>query len=65
MFFNESIRSKKTSEKTEKNKLKYLHYLNKMTEKCNVRKFIISEFSCFYPATLLKDELFHRIVSKF
>ena len=33
----------------ERNKLKYLHYLNKMTEKCKIKKFIFSEVSCFQP----------------
>ena len=32
--------------------------------KCKVRKFIFSEVSCFSPATLLKNEPFHRIISK-
>ena len=46
-FFNENIRSNKNSEQTERNKLKYLHYLNKMIEKYKMRKFIFSEVLCF------------------
>ena len=45
-FFNENIRSNKKM-KIERNKLKYLHYLNKMIEKCKMKKFIFSEVSCF------------------
>ena len=30
-----------------------------------MRRFIFSEVSCFQPATLLKKEPFHRIISKF
>ena len=46
-FFNENIRSNKDSGQIERNKLKYLHYLNKMIEKCKMKKFIFSEVSCF------------------
>ena len=46
-FFNENIRSNMDSGQTERRKLKYLHYLNKMIEKCKMRKFIFSEVSCF------------------
>ena len=46
-FFNESIRSNKDSGQIERNKIKYLHYLNKMIKKCKMRKFILSEASCF------------------
>ena len=28
-------------------------------------KFILSQVSCFQPVTLLKNELFHRIILKF
>ena len=63
-FFNENIRSKKDSGQIEGNKLKYLHYLNKMIEKCRVKKFIFSEVSCFYSEILWKIEPFQRIISK-
>ena len=33
-FFNENIRSNEDSGQIERNKLKYLNYLNKMIEKC-------------------------------
>ena len=45
--------------KTEWNKLKYLHYLNKMIEKCKIKKLIFSDVSCFYP------ELFERFCLDF
>ena len=45
-IFNENVRSNKDSGQTERNKLKYLHYLNKMIEKCKVKNFIFSEVSC-------------------
>ena len=32
LFFNENIRSKRDSGQIERNRLKYLHYLNKMIE---------------------------------
>ena len=57
-FFNENIRSNKKM-KIERNKLKYLHYLNKMIEKCKMKKFIFSEVSSFYP------ESFHRFCLDF
>ena len=65
MFFKKNIRSKKTSGQIERYVQKYLHHLNKMIEKCKVRKFIFSEVSYFYPANLLKNEPFHRIIAKF
>ena len=34
-----------------------------MIEKCEVRKFIFSEVLYFLPATLLKNEPIHRIIS--
>ena len=40
-------KEKEKKKKFERNKLKYLHYLNKMIEKCKVMKFIFSEVSCF------------------
>ena len=43
----ENIRSNKDSGQIERNKLKYLHYLHKMIEKCKMRKFILGEVSCF------------------
>ena len=46
-FFNKNFRSNKYSWQIERNKLKYLHYLNKMIEKCKMRRFIFSEVSCF------------------
>ena len=46
-FFNENIRSNKDSGQNERNKPKYLHYLNKMIEKCKIKKFIFSEVSYF------------------
>ena len=46
-IFNENIRSNKDSGQIERNKLTYLHYLNKMIEKYKMRKFIFSEVSCF------------------
>ena len=58
-FLNENIRSNKDSGQIQRNKLKYLHYLNKMIEKCKMKKFIFSEVSCFYP------ESFHRFCLDF
>ena len=58
-FFNENIRSQKDSRQIERNKVKYLHYLNKMIEKFKMRKFIYSEASCFLP------ELFQRFCIDF
>ena len=46
-LFNENVRSNEDSGQIERDKLKYLHYLNKMIEKCKVRKSIFSEVSCF------------------
>ena len=46
-MFNENNVSKKDTGQIEINKLKYLHYLSKMIEKCKVKKFISSEVSCF------------------
>ena len=54
MCFNENIRSNKDYGQIERKKLKYLHYLNKMIQKCKTKKFIFSEVSCFKP------ELFQR-----
>ena len=62
-FFNEN-RSKRDSGQTE-NQLKYLHYLNKMIEKCKVRKFIFSKALCFWPATLLKNKPFQDYFNHF
>ena len=42
-IFNENIRPNKDSGQIERNKLKYLHYLNKVIEKCKMKKFIFSE----------------------
>ena len=58
-FFYENIRSNKDSGQTERNKLKYFHYLNKMIENCKMKKFIFSEVSCFQP------ELFQRFCLDF
>ena len=46
-FFIENIRSNKDSGQFERNKLKYLYYLNKMIEKCKTKKFIFTEVSWF------------------
>ena len=54
MSFNENIRSNKDYGQIERKKLKYLHYLNNMIQKCKTKKFIFSEVSCFKP------ELFQR-----
>ena len=43
-FINENIRSNKDSRQIDRNKLKYLHYLNKMIEKCEMKKFNFSKF---------------------
>ena len=48
-FFDENIRSNKDSRQIERNELKCLRYLNKMIEKCKMRKLILSEVSCFWP----------------
>ena len=64
MFFDENIRTKKTSGEIKRNKLKIFALSKKKTE--NARRgssFLI--VSCFQPATLLKKKLFHRIISKF
>ena len=45
--FNENMRSNKDSGQTERKKLKYLHYLNKVIGKCEMKKVILSEVSCF------------------
>ena len=44
-FFNENIRSNKDSGQTEKNKLKYLHYLNKMIENARWGGSILVKFN--------------------
>ena len=46
-MFSENMGSNKDSGQTDKNKLKYLHYLIKMIEKCKMRKFIFSEVLFF------------------
>ena len=58
-FFNGNINSKKDPGQIERNKLTYLHYLNKMIEKYKMTKFIFHEFSCFY------SELFQRLCLDF
>ena len=46
-FFNENIRSNKDSGQIERNKLKYLHHLNKKIENMQGEKVHFSEVSCF------------------
>ena len=46
-LFNENVRSNEDSGQIERDKLKYLHYLNKMIEKCKIKKFVFSEVLCF------------------
>ena len=42
--FNENMRSNKDSGQLGRTKLKHLHYLNKMIEKCNLKNFISVKF---------------------
>ena len=46
-FFNDNIKSKKDSGQIERNKVKHLHYLNKIIKKCKLTKFIFSKALCF------------------
>ena len=45
--FKENVRSNKDSGQIERDKVKYLNYLNKTIEKCKMRKSILSGVSCF------------------
>ena len=62
-FFNKNIRSNKGSGQTERNKLIYLHYLNKIIEKCKMNNFIFSEVSKRFKDLMAAFELWYIVNS--
>ena len=58
-FFNENIRSNKDSGQIERNKLKYLHYLNKLIKK------IYDEEVHFQRTFMLLARIISKVLSRF
>ena len=58
-FFNENIRSNKDSEQIERNKLKYLHYLNKLIKK------MYDEEVHFQRTFMLLARIISKVLSRF
>ena len=58
-FFNENIRSNKDSGQIERNKLKYLHYLNKLIKK------MYDEEVHFQRTFMLLARIISKVLSRF
>ena len=58
-FFNENIRSNKDSKQIERNKLKYLHYLNKLIKK------MYDEEVHFQRTFMLVARIISKVLSRF
>ena len=58
-FFNENIRSNKDSKQIERNKLKYLHYLNKLIKK------MYDEEVHFQRTFMLLARIISKVLSRF
>ena len=58
-FFNENIRSNKDSGQIERNKLKYLHYLNKLIKK------MYDEEGHFQRTFMLLARIISKVLSRF